>query len=216
MIRKLLYTFILLGAAIAPAAAQTGVTWGARLSMDVTFPGGNHSLYNTGSGFSAGAVANIALPRSFYLEPGLMFYYTAMGSKDLITFDDKYFYEGAAKYCGIRVPVLAGYSFSVGSGWDMAVATGPYVNFNIAARQKLDPNLNAPVPVPDRKINLFDHGWKRADGGWHIELSVTFADSYYVGIGGDVAFTPLASYGDRDKKIKIYRNTISITLGYNF
>lgn len=198
------------------ATAQNRVTYGARLAMEVSVPGGSNSIYKVGSGFTAGAVANIALPKKFFVEPGLLFYFSAMSAKDLISFDDKYFYEGAARLYGLRVPVNFGYNFYVADNWDMAVSTGPYVNFNLSAQQTLSPNLGAPVPVPDRKISLFDHGWKRVDGGWNINLSVTFAESYYVGVSGGVSFTPLASYGNKDKKIKIYRNTVAISLGYNF
>jgi len=51
---------------------------------------------------------------------------------------------------------------------------------------------------------------------WGIRLSVTFAQHYFIGINTGVAFTPFAKFGDRDKKIRIYRNTIAVTLGYNF
>ena len=98
----------------------------------------------------------------------------------------------------------------------MAVSTGPWLNINLSARQNLLPNMEAPVAVPAQKANLFDQGWKRFDAQWGLKLSFTFAESYFVGITTGVAFTPLASFGDKDKKIRIHRNTIAISLGYNF
>ena len=218
MIRKFLLPAII-ATTIMTAAAQEptpSVTYGVRLAMDVTVPGGGRSAYKTGAGFSLGGIAQIAMPRGFYFEPGLFFTYTGMTAKNLITFDEEYYYQDAAKYYGLRVPLDFGYNFSVAPQINMAVATGPYINFNLYARQQLSPNLSAPDPLPDKKINLFDHGWKRVDAGWSIKLSMTFAHDYYVGITTVIAFTPLASYCDKDKKIRIHRNTIAISLGYNF
>lgn len=218
MTRKLIFASILALCALSMHAQQTepAVTYGARLSMDVTIPGGGRSVYDTGAGFSLGGIARISLAKGFYLEPGLFFYYTGMSSKGLVTFDNEYYYEDAAKYYGLRIPLLAGYKFSISPQLDMSVATGPYLNVNLYARQQLSPNLEAPDPLPDKKINLFNHGWKHVDAGWAIRLSMTFAHDYYVGITTGIAFTPLARYGDKDKKIRIHRNTIAISLGYNF
>lgn len=218
MTRKLILASILALCAVAVHAQQPepAVTFGARLSMDVTIPSGGRSVYDTGAGFSLGGIARIAMPKGFYFEPGLLFYYTGMSSKDLVTFDEEYFYEDAAKYYGLRIPMLFGYKFKVAQQLDMSVATGPYMNINLYARQQLSPNLQAPDPLPDRKINLFDNGWKHVDAGWSIRLSMTFAKHYYVGITTGIAFTPLARYGNKDKKIRIHRNTIAVSLGYNF
>ena len=210
---------VLAALSLLTSAAQDSpppVTYGIRLGMDVTFPSGGRSEYKTGAGFSLGGIAQIALPKGFYVEPGVMFSYIGMTSKNLITFDDDYFYEGAAKYYGLRIPVYFGYNFNVAPQTLMSVATGPYMNINLYARQQLTPNLSAPDPLPNRKINLFNHGWNRVDAGWGIKLSVTFAGNYYIGVTTGIAFTPLANYGNKDKKIRIHRNTIALSLGYNF
>lgn len=81
------------------------VTYGVRLDMDISIPGGGSDIYQTGAGFSLGGIAQIAMPKKFYFEPGLFFSYTGMTAKNLITFDDEYYYEGAAKYYGLRVPL---------------------------------------------------------------------------------------------------------------
>ena len=216
MLRKLFISISAIVLMALPAMAQRDVTFGARLGMDVSIPGGSANPYKVGSGFTVGAVANIPLTKGFFFEPGAMFFYSSMTAKDLLEFNKDYFYEGAAKFYGIHVPLNFGYSFPLADSWDMAVSTGPYVNFNIHARQSLNPNMSLPEPLPDMTVNLFKHGWKRVDAGWKINLSVTFAKCYYVGIGGGVNFTPLAKYGDKDKKIRIHRSTVSVTLGYNF
>lgn len=190
--------------------------FGARLGMDVGFPSGATSVYKTGAGFSVGGVIRWELPRNFFIEPGLMFSFMAMTAKEPVSFDDEWFYQDAAKYYGLRIPLMAGYSFGVAPQTRLSLSTGPYMNINLSARQSLTPNMAAPDPLPDRTVNLFQHGWKRVDAGWGIRLSVTFAESYYVGITGGVSFTPLAVYGNKDKKIRIHRNTVAISLGYNF
>ena len=201
---------------ILPLRAQWSPSFGARLSMELTSPSGGRDFYKLGAGFTVGATARLPLYRQLWFEPGVLFAYSAMTSKELVTFDDEYFYQGAANLYSLRIPFNFGYDFYLTDNMTLGVFTGPWLNINLSAQQKLTPNLAAPVPLPDRKINLFEHGWKRVDGQWGFGLSLTFAKSYYVGITGGVAFTPLASYGNKDKKIRIHRNTVAISLGYNF
>ena len=213
---KILLPLALSGMLSASAAAQLPTGLGIHAAMEVTVPTGASSIYKTGAGLTLGAYYRVQLPKSFYFEPGLLFNYTAMSSKDLVSFDDTYYYEGAANMYGIRVPLTVGYSFNVGDFVDLDVSTGPWINVNISARQKLLPNFSAPEIVPNKTINLFDHGWEHVDALWGIHLGATFADSYYVGLTTGISFTPLASYGDKDKKIRIHRNTVAISLGYRF
>lgn len=191
-------------------------TLGARAAMEVTVPSGGRNFYRTGAGLTAGVTIYMPLPRNFYFEPGVLMSYTAMTAKDLVSFDDEYYYEGAANVYSLRIPLMFGYSYMPTALWRFDFATGPWLNINLSARQRLNPNFSAPKIVPDRTVNLFRHGWKRVDALWGIALSATFADHYTIGITAGVAFTPLARYGDRDKKIRIHRNTIALSLGYNF
>ncbi len=190
--------------------------FGIHAAMEVTLPSGASDIYKSGAGLTLGAYYRLPFAKRFYFEPGLLFNYTAMSSKDLVTFDDQYFYEGAANLYGIRIPLTVGYNFDVSDIVSLHFSTGPWINVNISAQQKLLPNFSAPETVPDRTINLFNYGWKRVDALWGISLGATFADNYYVGITTGVAFTPLASFGNRDKKIRIHRNTVAISLGYRF
>lgn len=184
--------------------------------MEVSVPSGGRNFYKTGAGFNAGLVLRMPMPRGFFFEPGLLFSYSAMTAKDLVSFDNEYFYEGAANLYTLRIPLMFGFSYSVNELWDLRFSTGPWINVNLSARQRLEPNFAAPEIVPDKSINLFKHGWKRVDALWGLRLSATFADHYTVGITAGVAFTPLARYGNHDKKVRIHRNSIAISLGYNF
>lgn len=186
-----------------------------RTAMEIAVPSGARDLYGTGAGFNIGIQYRAELPKSFYFEPGVELSYTTMTVKDEFNIDD-YLYRGNACTTTLRIPLMVGYCAALSDFSYLDFSTGPWLNFNVSARQTVTPNLAAPVPVPNTKINLFDHGFKRFDAAWGIRLYVTFARQYTVGITSSVAFTPLASFGNRDKKIRVHRNTIAISLGYNF
>lgn len=186
-----------------------------RTGMELAIPSGASDYYSTGAGFNIGLHYRADMPHGFYLEPGVEVSYTTMTAKDEFTIGD-YLYRGNARTTTVRVPLMVGYCAPLNESSYIDFSTGPWLNFNVIARQTVTPNLAAPVPVPDTKINLFDHGYKRFDAAWGLRLYVTFARQYTIGITSSVAFTPLASFGNRDKKIRVHRNTIAISLGYNF
>ncbi len=203
-------------AAAPPAFAQSfpeGL--GVRTAMEISVPSGGREVYGNGAGFTVGLTYSLPLTQRLTFEPELLYYYSTMTCKQDITIDG-YQYEGSARSQGLRIPLMFSYNFPVHDNFAVTVATGPWLNFNLYARQNILPNFAAPVAVPDRRINLFDHGWKRFDAQWGFKLYVTFAKSYFIGITGGVSFTPLASFGMKDKKIRVHRNTVAISLGYNF
>lgn len=212
---KLILLSLTVAAGLSSVSAQTKPVFGARVAMEVTFPGGAGSDFNTGAGLTAGGVMKVFLPKNFYFEPGLLFTYSGMNAKNYIKFDDSY-YQGGVRQYGLRLPLNVGYTIDPGRIWTLDVYTGPWINFNLSASQTLDPNFAAPEPVPDKTVNLMKHGWKRVDAMWGFGLSFTFAKSYHIGLSGGIGLSPLAQYGNRDKKVRIHRSVASITLGYNF
>ena len=223
-IAALLAFFTPCAAAEGEAAAAAGEDFtkpgpflGVRAGMGVTFPSGGHQYLATGAGLNLGLVYNIPLGSRgrWYFEPGVMFSYMAMDCNDYILADGQ-LYEGVARDYAIAVPLNFGYRFSPVGRWQFGVYTGPMIYFNLAAKERITPDVGTPVPEPDVKINLFDKGWRRVDAGWGFGLTATFAGSYFIGITGGVAFTPLAVYGNRDNKVRVHRNTIALSLGYNF
>lgn len=216
MIRKLLIvsTIALTGvAAVAQDAATT--SFSVRAAMELVVPSGGHDSYNTGAGAAVGAFYRLPLSRRVYFEPGVEgFYHSMTANKDMLIGD--YYYQGSAQLAGLRLPLMVGYNFTPSSLLDISISTGPWINFSLYARQDILPNFGSPDPVPNNRINLFKHGFKRVEALWGIKLKFTFAKSYTVGVVTGVAFTPLARYGMRDKKVKVYGHTIGISLGYNF
>ncbi len=202
--------------AVPAANAQWRTTFGARVGMELTSPSGAGDTYKLGAGLNAGVIAKMPMMQNFYFEPGIYFVYSAMSSKNLVSFNDDYYYQGAANLYTLRVPFNFGYTFNLTNALDLSLSTGPWLNVNLSAQQKLQPNFSAPVPVPNKKINLFDNGWNRVDAQWGFNLHFTFAQNYTVGLSGGVGIAPLAKYGNKDRKVKIMRNSVALTLGYNF
>lgn len=204
-------------AAIAPMTAgeHPKPAFGVTAAFELMVPSGATSYFNIGTTFLLGGTVRVPIKNSFFFEPGLLFAYTAMDGKDAIPIDDSLYYGDAKEY-GLRLPLKVGYAFQAGDNWIIEIYTGPWINFNLRARQTLDPNFSAPVPVPDKTINLMKHGWKRVDAMWGLALSATFAKSYRIGLCAGAGITPLAKFGNRDRKIKVHRIAIGISLGYIF
>lgn len=81
----------------------------------------------------------------------------------------------------------------------------------------ISPNPDAPAPVRTPFNNdLFSKEWKKADVQWRFCLTMTFRKHYHIGISGGASRTPLAQYGNKDKKIRIHRNIVAIAFGYDF
>ena len=217
MPRKL-YALLLVCIMTATAAAAQAERsyFGARLGMNVTFPTGSENTYGTGAGFHAGVIYHRALRNHIFVEPGLFYSQASMSNRHPFEYDN-FMFNGTATTYSLHIPVYVGYTFHPSENFALDLSTGPALNINLAARQGFDPNFDAPMPIPSKKrIDMLQHGWKRVDGLWGIKLSMNFSDSYYLGISGEVSFTPLARYGNGDKKIKIHRNSVAITFGYNF
>ena len=183
-------------------------------SFELAIPSGSHGQWHTGSG--AALVGSYRLPlgsQGWFFRPALGVYYNTMGNDYFYTGDAVY--DGTVKNFGIRIPLMAGYTFTPNDNLSLSVATGPWMKINLFARQYGMPDATAQPAVP-RSVNLFHRGFRRVEALWGISLSATFREHYTVGITTGVAFTPLARYGNRDNKIRIRRNTIALSLGYNF
>lgn len=210
---KAIIVFLLMAASGVVAFAARP-DFGVRVGMDLSAPS-RHDIYKVGAGAEVGAFGTFHFARNFFFEPGLVGFYNTMSANEDIEING-YYYEGSASTFGLRIPLSVGYELPLQDGMVIGFATGPWVNFNLSARQNILPNFGAPVPVPDQTINLFKHGWKRVDALWGFSLSMKFSGHYYVGVSGGVAFTPLARFGVKDKVIRVHRNTVAVSLGYVF
>lgn len=103
-------------------------------------------------------------------------------------------------------------TYGVRLGMDVTFTAGRYDTSDVESGSAL-----VSVSQMDYYRNAaIDNSWLRIDTGRSINLSIIFAGSYYAGISSGTAFTPLARYGNRDNKMRIHRDTVAISLGYNF
>lgn len=201
----------MLGAAMT-AGAQSRPFIGIRSSFDVTHPAGANDGINNGSGFTITGVYSMPIGRNVFFEPGVGVFYNTMGINP-IEYEDGYF-DGSIRNIGIRVPINAGYSVELFNGFELAAFTGPMVNFNLATNTHFNPNFPgsnaAPMPT------AFDCGWKDVDVQWGFGVSATFQQQYYISISGGIGMSPMATFKTPTKNDHLRRNSISISVGYNF
>ena len=93
---------------------------------------------------------------------GLMFFYNTMGVRPFEI--DGHLYDGSVRNLGLRLPLNVGYDFDVLDNLTIGLITGPWLNFNITAREHTLPDFEGPEPTSS--ANLFDRGWKRFDLQW--------------------------------------------------
>lgn len=212
MMKNLLTAFALSLAAMT-ATAQTSTNFGIRASFDVTHATGTDDGLNNGSGVTIMGVYTIPLTSKVYFEPGVGVYYNTMGIQP-VEFDDG-LYDGSIRNFGFKVPFNVGYRVELFNNLDIAAYTGPWVNVNMTAKASLQPNFEGPAPT--RSTSLFDDGWHRVDAQWGFGISATYAQKYYIGISGGIGMTAMATFDGHDgAKHRLRRNTVSISLGYNF
>lgn len=141
MIRFLIFLVLIVALGRVNVYSQntddTKPMWGIKASFDINIPGKWHAngegvdIFRHGFGGTVGGVCNIYLAHDFYLEPGVSFFYDTY-SYDDIQILDKNFYKSidpTVYTTGIRVPVVAGYSFDITDRFMMSVYTGPEVSY---------------------------------------------------------------------------------------
>lgn len=205
---------IALAVVLAPSFiyAQSRPYFGVRASFDVTHPSGANDGINNGSGFTFTGIYNLPISRNAYFEPGVGVFYNTMGINP-IEYENGYF-DGSIRNAGIRVPLNVGYRVELFNGFELAGFTGPIFNFNLATNTHLNPNFQTwdPVEMP----SMFDYGWHHFDAQWGFGVSATFQQQYYIAISGGIGMSSMATFKTPDSKDRLRRNSISISVGYNF
>lgn len=175
----------------AQESEDTAPMWGVRAAFDMNIPGDWHingsnvKMYNHGYGGTLGTVCNLYLGRGFYLEPGVSLFYDSYSYSDLSVIDatgnisavDPSLYK-----FGLRVPVVAGYSFGIGRG-TMSVFTGPELSVALAGKVRLDDNEE------DFDLSLFGpKGQNRFALSWKVGIGVPLG-SWFVSIDASLGVT---------------------------
>lgn len=211
MIKKMLFAAV---AALFPVLlpAQQSGYFGVRLSFEVTHPAGSNDGINNGSGFTLMGVYNLPVGRHVYFEPGVGVFYNTMGIRPVEV--DEAVFDGSIRNFGMRVPLNVGYRFELFNNFELAAFTGPWINLNCTTKAHLQPDFEGPAPT--NSTSLFDYGWHRFDAQWGFGITATYNRKYYLSINGGIGISPMATFKTPESKDRIRRNTVSVTVGYNF
>ena len=191
------------GATATPVKRGSGlpVKFGVRVGLNMASASLSDDVDGVSSriGFSAGAILDIPVSRSFYIQPGL--YYSQKGFK----FDGRSRYGSDTKTCTstqgyVELPVLASYRYDLTDDLQLQVNAGPY----FAVR------LNNTVDDEEYDHEYFGSGSSGSvDAGLQIGGGVTYAKHYYAGLGYEWGFI------EQERTHSKNRNFF-ISIGYNF
>ncbi len=212
--KKFTLTLILAAASCSiPAVAQTDMLnnpdnrpyWGVRVGIDISSTAGEIiDQYSNSAGFTLGGIYNIPVWQNLYFEPGLTLYYDTFGMT-VVSVDSRaraVDANASIRNMGLRVPLNFGYRFDFTDNMSLSLYTGPQLNINFTGSKH----------VGDYSVDLMGHGFKRVDLQWGFGGSMQFFHNYYISISGGVGLTKAYST-DYDQ---FRRNTVNLSLGYNF
>ncbi len=189
---------------MAQNSPDTRPMWGVKAAFDLNLPGkwhgdaGSVNMYRYGFGGTLGAVCNVWLGHNFYLEPGVSIFYDTYSYKGVVFSADGSGYgdesDPSLYKVGVRVPVVAGYSFAVGSSLVMSVFTGPEMSYAFAGKVKLK---NPELAGQENGLDLFGrYGTQRhVDCAWKFGFGWQMYDSWMISLEGAVGMTDLLRGG---------------------
>ncbi|MBD5357050.1 MAG: PorT family protein [Bacteroides sp.] len=153
------------------------ILWGLRGAVDYNFPskwhfdGGSVNMHTPGYGFTLGGVCNVYLGKGFYLEPGVSFFYDTY-KYDFVVVDPGFYMvtnKPGINKLGLRVPVMAGYTFDISDAFSMCVYTGPEFSYSFSGKIKWSEDFE--VYLSD---NLFESEQRRADAAWKVGIGFPY------------------------------------------
>lgn len=176
-------------------------TWGVRATFDVNIPGHvrindyNDKMFRAGTGGTIGAVCNIYLGYKFYIEPGVSLFYDTYSYNDLIIAADDIadIQRNPGVYkVGFRIPIVAGYSFSISDRLSIAPFTGPELSYAFAGDIRIHDKESLGI---DGNLLFGDTGFqRRVDCGWKVGIAF-FSDMWSFNIDATIGMTNLMTNG---------------------
>ena len=189
---------------------ESSTLWGLRAAVDFNFPSKWHSsagsvdMYSPGFGVTLGGICNVYLGKGFYLEPGVSLFYDTYSFKDLIISnypnDNSQSDPGLYKL-GVRIPVVAGYSFDITDKLAMCVYTGPEFSYSFAGKVKVDNNTD------DLDV-LFGDWQRRADVAWKVGIGFPYK-SVMMSVDAAFGMTDLLK-----TQMRAHDNRLAVSLTY--
>ncbi len=212
--------------------------FGIRAGIDVCSTNNGGPLYSSKPGFSAGIVYDIPLWKNLYFEPGLSLFYNVFGTYTTQTQkvvwtdpegnensrDVPFAVDGSLRNFGFRLPLNLGYHFDFAPDLSVHVFTGFQLNLSVVARYHQNDVIEPDgTRVASESVSAFGTGgFKHADIQWNFGAGITYG-RYYMSVGGSVGCTQMKeasviAAGPYEAKLNrnMHRNTINISVGYNF
>lgn len=215
--KRFLYICALMLASVAFAASARDsgprASFGLRVGIDTNLPGkwynsaGGIKMFRTGFGANLGGVCNVAMPKGFWLEPGVSLYYDAYRYYELWIYEspDQEEHDPGVWKMGLRVPVMAGYDIPFTDRLTLAVFTGPELNWSFAGgydvRQKW---------AQEQLGDLFSEQ-RRVDCAWKVGVGIPF-DRIFVSFDAAIGLTDLLKNPD----ISFRENRLTLSATYFF
>ena len=212
--------------------------FGAELSLDISCPSDAKAKFNkeqsgvdgliNGAGFSLTAYYHVPIWWNLYAEPGVGIFYHTTGLQDAVIAEmnkndtEEHNYTGASlREFGINIPIIIGYHFDFDFiNLKARVFTGPVFSVATSGKAKLEARFDDRTWMCNE--SLYDKGGlNRGNIAWRFGVGVDYKNKYRLSIYGDAGMTNALNdvyteIDNTDVKMKLYRNTFNIALGYNF
>lgn len=204
--------------------------FGVRASLDVTCPGDVNikgastsiDMMDNGAGFSVGAIYNVPIYYNLYFEPGVTVYKHNAKYKSSIVESSDYSKVTLGEW-GFEIPLMFGYHFDF-APIRLSVFTGPEFRVGLSGKTHYTANLNGVKMKGSESIYGDDGAYNRADVSWKFGVGLSY-EHYYFAVSGaaglcnwlnDVEYIDDTLPNYSGVKLTQHRNTVSVTLGYNF
>ncbi len=171
--------------------ADHGVRFGLRAGFNfATFTNDGDNEVDSRTAFHVGAIADIPLMRSLYIQTGL--YLHSKGAKYTLSILNES-YKETANPMYLQIPVLASYRYDFNDATQLQVNFGPYFAYGIGGKVKA--KYSDGSELYEEEVDAFgDDGLlKRFDCGLQVGAGVTFAKHYNLGFAYEFGFTDIAN-----------------------
>lgn len=185
--------------------ADEGVTFGLRVGLNFANVSGDADDYDARTAFNVGAIADIPLMQSLYIQTGL--YFQSKGAKY-----EEDGYEETISPMYLQIPVLASYRYNFSDAAQLQVNFGPYFAYGVGGKYKIEEDGD------EFEMDAFgDDGLlNRFDCGLQVGAGFTFAKHFNITFTYEFGLTNAANDDAFDDDFSIKNSNCMLNLGYNF
>lgn len=192
--------------------ADQGVRFGIRAGLNfASLTGDFDDTPDSRTAFHVGAIADIPLMQSLYIQTGLYFHSKGLkfeeaynGYKDKATMSPMY----------LQIPILASYRYNFSDAFQVEVDFGPYFAYGVGGKYKEEYTDGSDSFEADTDIFGDDGVLKRFDCGLQVGAGVTFASHYYLGFTYEFGLTDIAN--EDVSEVSVKNSNWMLSLGYTF